>query len=331
MPTNDYVPFANGGGANVVTQAAWVALLAGALAPGFAAGLAPSAQLNKAWRQPSVMAAAVGQALADILNVSILDDGNVNSLRDKIKVMLGSSIQYVGDTGAANAYTGVCTPAITAYTDNFMVQFAVAHDNTLASTINLGGGVVALLRSDGGAVQSGDVNTVQGTVLLRYHQSVNAFLIQQPVKSQLSGWGPAAAVSADVKTGTDAVKYVTSQALNQALGFSAGFVSAAQTITSAGALTLAHGIGRIPVLFGCWIKCTAGELGYNVGDVLFVAPIYQSTTITDDFGLSIVPDATNINVRFGGAAGNFVILNKGTGVHGTITNNKWQLYVQAWG
>lgn len=49
MPTVDFLPFATDPGANVVSQAAWLALAQ--RTSGFEAGIAQSDQLNKAWRQ----------------------------------------------------------------------------------------------------------------------------------------------------------------------------------------------------------------------------------------------------------------------------------------
>lgn len=80
---NQFKPFAANAGANVLTQAEYEAL--GARATGFSSGIAESKQLNKAWRQSSVMAAAVAQHVANQLSEDVLDDGNLSNLTDQVR------------------------------------------------------------------------------------------------------------------------------------------------------------------------------------------------------------------------------------------------------
>lgn len=77
MATNDFKPFAVGSGANVTTQADWVALAA--LAQGFQSGKASSAQINKALRQSSTIAAMMGQFIANA-GTDALDNGDVATM-----------------------------------------------------------------------------------------------------------------------------------------------------------------------------------------------------------------------------------------------------------
>jgi len=74
----DFLPFATDPGANVITQVAYAALPA--VADGFEAGLAQSAQLNKVWRQSSFMSAVLANWIADTLTVDVLDDGDLNAM-----------------------------------------------------------------------------------------------------------------------------------------------------------------------------------------------------------------------------------------------------------
>ena len=55
MPDNDFLSFAGAVGANVISQADYASLPA--QETGFQAGTAISGQLNKVWRQSSIMAA----------------------------------------------------------------------------------------------------------------------------------------------------------------------------------------------------------------------------------------------------------------------------------
>lgn len=113
------------------------------------------------------------------------------------------------------------------------------------------------------------------------------------------------------------------------LPFSKSFESAAQAITSAGPLTLAHGLATTPKLYLAVLKCATAEGGYSVGDEVAVAPV-GNVNATSSKGASLVPDATNINVRFGSDASAFNLVNKTSGATFGITNANWQLVVRAW-
>ena len=84
----EFLPFATAGGANVQSQAAFQA--ATTTDTGFIAGIAPSANLNKVWRQSSVMAAAIANFIMNELAVDVPDDGNmaglITNLTNAIKV-----------------------------------------------------------------------------------------------------------------------------------------------------------------------------------------------------------------------------------------------------
>ena len=55
-----------------------------------------------------------------------------------------------------------------------------------------------------------------------------------------------------------------------------------------------------------------------------------ATYDTTSGGFSCVPDATNINIRFGSATNVFSITHKTTGVLTAITNANWKFVVRAW-
>ena len=78
MPTNDYVPFATGGGANVESPASWAA--DATRLTGFVTGTAPSTKFNTALRQASETAAMIGQFINTKGNLNANDDGNITTL-----------------------------------------------------------------------------------------------------------------------------------------------------------------------------------------------------------------------------------------------------------
>lgn len=82
MATNDIKAFSAAGGANVLTQAEYLAIAA--LSTGFTSGKASSKEVNKVLRQSSFVAAAVAQFISDSASVDVLDDGNVSGLVAKL-------------------------------------------------------------------------------------------------------------------------------------------------------------------------------------------------------------------------------------------------------
>lgn len=106
------------------------------------------------------------------------------------------------------------------------------------------------------------------------------------------------------------------------------FESSEQTITTGGALTIPHGLGAVPRLVQVRLKCTdvAGEAGYVQNDEVVINPSISASTQ----GLSIVPDSTNLNIRFSSAANVFAVCNKSTGAVTSLTNSKWKTIFRAW-
>lgn len=86
--TNEFLPFATGGGANVIPQATYAANPI--VASGFASGIADSRYLNKVWRQSSFIASCFAQYMANTLGVSVLDDGVVANMLAHITAAFGN-------------------------------------------------------------------------------------------------------------------------------------------------------------------------------------------------------------------------------------------------
>lgn len=126
MPTNDFKPFATGAGANVMSQADWVALAA--LVTGFQSGKASSAQINKAIRQALFISSALAQYTADKSGLDVLDDGNVAGFIAKMSAAFGKDFQPLDATLTTLAaltttanklpyFTGTDAAALTDLTD----------------------------------------------------------------------------------------------------------------------------------------------------------------------------------------------------------------------
>lgn len=109
------------------------------------------------------------------------------------------------------------------------------------------------------------------------------------------------------------------------LPFTKSFESGQQTISGSGALTLAHGLGSKPKLYMVVLQCLSGQGGYSVGDEVLIDPAYHGVNSS---GISVSPDSTNINIRFGVDA--MFLIRKDTGAVIGITNSSWALVARAW-
>ncbi|HCP5791436.1 TPA: tail fiber protein [Escherichia coli] len=107
MATNNFKPFALDPNANVTSQADWEALPA--LLSGFTAGKASSAQVNKAIRQASFIAAALAQYTANKSGLDVLDDGDLNGFISKMGTAFGKDFQALDAT--LSALAGLATGA----------------------------------------------------------------------------------------------------------------------------------------------------------------------------------------------------------------------------
>jgi hypothetical protein len=106
------------------------------------------------------------------------------------------------------------------------------------------------------------------------------------------------------------------------------YTSGAQTITSAGLLTLAHGLGAEPTIVQLLLECTSAEAGYSVGDRILVGS--NGSNGANNRYTSVRVDATNVYVRFSSdPTWAFTGNNKSTGAIVGLTNSSWELYVTA--
>ncbi|WGM00497.1 tail fiber protein [Arsenophonus nasoniae] len=121
MPKNEILPFAIADGANVLPADEYQKLPA--RNNGFSAGVARSQELNKVWRQASVIAHVVAQFIAETNNSDVLDDGNV----DKLKAGLISALsKNVNNTVPAATKTVAGITKLSSATNS--------NDETLAAT-----------------------------------------------------------------------------------------------------------------------------------------------------------------------------------------------------
>lgn len=186
MPKNDFLALAKSPGANVKTQAEYAALVE-LFTNGFSAGVVESRVMNKILRQSSAIARLVAQYMADLSGDDVLDDGNDAALLATLKKALAAQIDaqsgnYCVDTGTANAKVIALDPPITAYPDGLTARFRNKITNTLAVTINAGGGDVPLRNNVGAPLIAGDL-PADAVVTITYVAGVG-FVVNSTVPSQ---------------------------------------------------------------------------------------------------------------------------------------------------
>lgn len=152
MAKNEFKPFAIGEYANVLTQEEYEALPA--VGAGYTAGIAKSEQLNKTWRQASVMSAVLGNFIAEQSGDDVLDDGDLN----KLKLSLEKAIhQYLTGSSVDGRY---------------VLKTQKVNGKSLSGDIALSASDVGALPIAGGTITGpintlGDVGTQGGGFVIR--------------------------------------------------------------------------------------------------------------------------------------------------------------------
>ncbi len=152
----DFLVFAGEAGANVLTQTEYAAL--SALLTGFQSGIAPSAALNKAWRQGSVMASVLGQLIADITGQPVIDDGTIATIEENLATVFRGLGKLGIDTGAVNALVVTQAPAPSALYAGMDLTVIPANNGTGAATLDVNGlGALPIQYAAGSAIGSGAI------------------------------------------------------------------------------------------------------------------------------------------------------------------------------
>jgi len=184
MPgTNDFKPFATGGGANVLSPAAYAALTA-LLANGFTAGVAPSQQLNTVWRQATFVAAAVAQLIADF-GPNAVDDGNLTTFVANLKAAIGGPTTRIAAAGGTvDAITAVFAPVPTAFINGLTYFVRAAGSNTITTpTFTPNSGTLAaktIVKRNNQALVVGDIAGAGHWLELAYDSVLDKFVLLNP-------------------------------------------------------------------------------------------------------------------------------------------------------
>lgn len=161
MATNNFKPFATGSGANVTTQSDYEALTA--LLSGFQAGKASSAQINKALRQGTVMAAMLGAFMND-RGIDAKDDGNLSTLLANFK----SALTSLSDTrylGTANKLVELLNAGPQAQTD---ARFNIGCGTAAAKNVGTATGNIPDMASFASQQASNGYQSLPGGMIIQW-------------------------------------------------------------------------------------------------------------------------------------------------------------------
>ncbi|NDK96849.1 hypothetical protein GPY51_21510, partial [Photorhabdus laumondii subsp. laumondii] len=122
MAKNEFLTFGIAEGANVLSNEEYAALAA--RVNGFSAGVAKSRELNKAWRQSSIITHILADFIAKESGKDVLDDGNIDALKSNLALAIKNATPEVRDASLTQK-------GITQLTDK------TGNSNTLAATQKL--------------------------------------------------------------------------------------------------------------------------------------------------------------------------------------------------
>lgn len=143
------------------------------------------------------------------------------------------------------------------------------------------------------------------------------------------GQGIAVGAATDGDKGSGTVNAVEYYKNGTALPLTKSYSSTAQTITSAGTLTLAHGLGTIPLLIQARLVCVTGEVGYSTGDEVMIA-VGAHDGAGVNRGVAVIADSTNLTIRYGSNATALLLVHKTAGTTAGATNANWTFHIRAW-
>jgi hypothetical protein len=196
--------------------------------------------------------------------------------------------------------------------------------STASSISGLTASVAELNILDGVTATTAELNYVDG-VTSAIQTQINA---KANTASPTFTGTPAAPTAT---TGTNTTQIATTAFVNAEIAndvaVRSAYVSSNQTITSAGLLTLAHGLGQAPQIVFGELVCTTAENQWAVNDVVMIGNNNGSTA--DNRSCAFYYDATNVYVRFTATASCFTINQKTSGIAFNITNTSWRLRVRA--
>ena len=188
---NQFFPFATAPGANVLTPSTWSA--ATGRQTGAVPGLAKSVEANTAWRQSTVIAAMIGDFIAQ-RGYDALDNADLTALRANFEAALGaqfsaSLVHYVVDVGttANTLVLADITPDVPTIANGmaFVIVPATTNTGPVNAVVTQQGGTVSVpvITRAAAALGSGDIVAGRPFIAVFYAGSLR---IQVMLSSELA-------------------------------------------------------------------------------------------------------------------------------------------------
>ncbi len=194
--TNDFLAFAGGGSANVISQAAYLALASSLVQNGFSIGTAQSAEVNKVWRQSSIMAAVLAQLICDITGDNATDDGTTDVLLANLKTALAPvSTRMAVAGGTSDALTAALTIPWSAVVGNNPLYIMAAFANTTQTPTffpNGATGPLPIMKANGQPLLPGDIAGAGHWRILQFDYYAGGWILANPNPANILSHGLAA-------------------------------------------------------------------------------------------------------------------------------------------
>ncbi len=181
---NDFKPFAVADDANVIGQAEYER--SDFLKGGFRKGLARSAEINKAIRQGSSVAAAVARFTADKTGEAVRDNGDIDALCGQLERAISSvsSLRVAEATGTADALTALFVPTMNTLENGLLVHVRAGERNeTVAPTFEANGtGAKVIVKGNNVPLLAGDIAGAGHWLELQYDEKLDKWVLENPAK-----------------------------------------------------------------------------------------------------------------------------------------------------
>lgn len=327
MPTN-FLQF-DAGLTNALSDGAYSA--SSTRTGGLVDGIAETALHNKLFCQTSTMVYALGQALSNAGET--VADSNAAALVTSIEsVFKNPSLATVAETITGTSTTKATTP------DSVAALWEKGTDIASGSTLTIpssGGGYFDITGTTTITIISEATTKTGRSITVQFNGALtlthNATSLILPTGANITTAAGDVARFVCINSGSNHWRCVAYQrASGRALrGVQAVYTSSQQTITTAGTLTLPHGLGAIPTNVTAWLVCNTGEYGFTAGR--YLPYINGGPGTASSYGTTLECDATNVFVQYGNIASVFYVhrLNPTAGNSINLTNTNWRLVITA--
>lgn len=251
MATNNFKPFAIGAGANVLSQAEYEALAA--LVTGFTSGKASSAQVNKALRQSTFIAASIAQFILNKSAIDVLDDGDLagfvtdfgNALNKHSQPLDAGLTSLAALAGGANMLPYYTAADVFAQTSLTAIGRSLIGQTTQANALSyLGGAPLASPTFTGTpAAPTAAAGTSTTQIATTAFVQAVATLLAPLASPALTGTPTAPTATA----GTSTTQIANTAFVGAAIVAATGRLAAIQKFTSSGTYTPTPGVTKIIV------------------------------------------------------------------------------------